>query len=281
MKSETEVCTRKPLEMREIQMVSLEILKFITKICENNGFRYCLMYGTLIGAIRHKGYIPWDDDVDIAMPRPDYEAFLEYAQNHNDEFGIYKIFNRNSHKDYRYDITRVSDSRYIIKTGDKYSCGMGIFVDIYPYEGLGNDEEAAIRTLTLARKITNNIFKTVWCSLIPPSSLNYKGKIVYFIKQLKNKTLGSKRLFGKLEKLRVKEFSGSEYVGPLWFFTKPEKVLFKKSIFENMIKVPFEDGNFYVPANYDALLTQEYGDYMQLPPIEKRIYHHQYKAYKK
>lgn len=281
MKSGAKVFIHHPLEMREIQMISLEILKFITKICEENGFRYCLMYGTLIGAVRHRGYIPWDDDVDIAMPRPDYDAFLEYARNHTDEFGHYKVLNRESHKDYRYYISRVSDSRYIIKTKDKYSCGMGIFVDIYPYEGLGNDEDVAYQTLISARRITNNIFKTVWCPLIPPSSLNYKGKIVYFIDQLKNKILGSKRLFKKLENLRKYEFSRSKYVGPLWFFTKPEKVLFKRNIFENLIKLPFEDGEFYVPACYDALLTQEYGEYMKLPPEEKRIYHHQYKAYKK
>ena len=75
------IMDKQPLAMQEIQQISLQVLKTISRVCEEQGFRYTLAFGTLIGAIRHRGYIPWDDDVDILMPRPDYERFLVYLQN--------------------------------------------------------------------------------------------------------------------------------------------------------------------------------------------------------
>lgn len=270
------------LSMAEIQRVSLEILKHVARICEENGFKYCLMYGTLIGAIRHKGYIPWDDDVDIMMPRPDYDAFLEYVMSHPEDMGKYQVFNQTTHKDYRYGITRISDSDYIIDTGDKYSCGMGIFLDIYPYDGLGNDINAALNILSSARSLCDDLYQTLWRPILPPSDFNFRSKISYFVSHLKKKILGGKRFLNKIEKMRQQyEYNNSEYVGPLWFFMKPECVLFKKTVFDDLIKVPFEDGEFYVPKDFHSVLTQEYGNYMELPPVENRIYHHQYKAYKK
>lgn len=275
---------RRPLEMKDIQRVSLEILKFVTSICEREDFRYSLMYGTLIGAIRHQGFIPWDDDVDIMMPRPDYERFLEYCYNHKEELGVYEIFNPDTHKDYIYGITRVSDSRYeIIKEETSENCGMGIFIDVYPYDGLGNDKEEALRLLSATRKYCDTIVDMTRVEQHIPESLNYKGKTVHIINRIINRCLGTRHYLGKISSLRGKHtFDGSDYVGPLmWYFSKPHKVLFKRSMFDKLVKVPFEDGLFYVPSEYHELLTQEYGNYMQLPPPEKRIYQHAYKAYEK
>ena len=271
------------MSMKDIQSVSLDILKFIAGICEREGFRYSLMYGTLIGAVRHKGYIPWDDDVDIMMPRPDYEKFLRYAATHHEEFGYYEIFNRDIQKDYLYSITRVSDSRYIIFKDDERNCGMGIFIDIYPYDGLGNDYNEAKEILTETKQTCNTIVDITRKRLSLNNRMNIKGKISYLLTHFKNKLKGVDYFIRKLEEnVAPYSYDTSDYVGPaMWFFTKPEKVLFKKDLFEELIKLPFEDGMFYAPSRYAELLTQEYGDYMQLPPEEKRIYQHQYLAYKK
>ncbi len=271
------------MKMEDIQKVSLDILKFIADICEKEGFRYFLMYGTLIGAVRHNGYIPWDDDVDIMMPRSDYEKFLEYARTHKSRFGYYEIFNRQSRKDYIYGITRVSDSRYEIVKDDEKNCSMGIFIDIYPYDGLGDDRETALKKLTATRKYCNCIVDITRKEHHIPSTLNLKGKISHIVRYIKNRILGVGYFLKKIDDLREDyQFDSSRYVGPLmWFFTKPEKVLFEKRLFENPVKLKFEDREFYVPGDYHTLLTQEYGDYMQLPPVEKRIYHHNYKAFKK
>ena len=133
----------KKLEIKEIQKVSLEILKKITDICEQEGLRYFLTYGTLIGAVRHKGYIPWDDDVDIAMPRPDYDKLLNYlAKNGQDNL---EVFNTNTCKKYPYMITRISDNRYEIDMKNEEKYGMGVFIDIYPLDGLGKTPDEALK----------------------------------------------------------------------------------------------------------------------------------------
>ena len=91
---------KKPLELKEIQRGALEILVKVAEVCNQNNFRYSLAYGTLIGAIRHKGFIPWDDDIDIFMPRPDYDAFIEYM--HNNPVENLKLYNTTYEQDLKY-----------------------------------------------------------------------------------------------------------------------------------------------------------------------------------
>lgn len=269
--------------MKEIQKISFEILKYVAQVCENHQLRYYLMYGTLIGAVRHKDYIPWDDDVDIMMPRPDYEKFLAWAASHKEGMAPYEIFNRQTNKDYIYGITRVSDSRYEIFKDNEKNCGMGVFIDIYPYDGLGNDKQEALAKLKRTRKLCDIILSMTRSDQSVPKQLNYKGRIVYKLTQIKQRFLGINHYWRQFERLRKdSDYDSSKYVGPLmWFFAKPEKVLFERSLFQNSEMMEFCGHNFRVPCEYDTLLRQEYGDYMQLPPVEKRIYHHQYMAYKK
>lgn len=127
----------KELSVEETQKVSLEILKTVAHICKTIGVRYCLIYGTLIGAVRHHGFIPWDDDLDIMMPRPDYERFLSYFKKHQSEYKHLELFNHDENANYPYMITRISDSRYQINMDNEKPYGMGVFIDIYPYDGLG------------------------------------------------------------------------------------------------------------------------------------------------
>lgn len=271
------------MQMKDIQRVSLDILKFVSNICEKEGFRYCLAYGTLIGAIRHKGFIPWDDDVDILMPRADYDKFLHWASTHKKDMGVYEVYNRDLNKDYIYGITRICDSRYEIFKENEPNCGMGIFIDVYPYDGLGDDKQMALEKLQKTRKYCDTIVAMTRRDQRVPSELNIKGRIMFHINCLIRKARGLNYYFKQLDSLREGcDFDTSKYVGPLmWYFTKPHKVLFERALFNDFIKVPFEDGMFYVPSEYDKILTKEYNNYMTLPPVEKRIYQHEYKAYKK
>ena len=132
----------KELTMKEIQAVSLEILKQVADLCEELHLRYALIYGTLIGAVRHHGYIPWDDDVDIMMPRPDYDKLLDYLSSH--KLPNLTLFNRQTCPEYPYMISRISDDRYILEMENEESVGMGIFIDIYPYDGLGKTKEESV-----------------------------------------------------------------------------------------------------------------------------------------
>lgn len=125
----------KELTMQEIQTVSLEILKQVTNLCEEFHLRYHLAWGTLIGAIRHKGFIPWDEDVAIMMPRPDYDKLLAHLSSH--KLSNLTLFNRQTCPEYPYIISRISDDRYMLEMENEESVGMGIFIDIFPMDGMG------------------------------------------------------------------------------------------------------------------------------------------------
>lgn len=273
-----------PLSMNEIQKVSFNILKEVAEVCESQGFRYFLMYGTLIGAVRHKGYIPWDDDVDIMMPRPDYERFLLYCAKNNNKLGRYEIFNTRTTKDYIYGITRVSDPRYeIIKEERSENCGMGIFIDVYPYDGLGDDYNNALRLLEKTRFYCDSIISMTRNDQSVTNQLNWKGKLAFIFHKLIRDLRGVKFYIRQLtNQTKLNNYDESFYVGPLmWYFETPQKVLFKRIDFDKYVMLPFESRTFRVPVNYHDILTQVYGNYMQLPPIEKQVYQHQYKAYRK
>ena len=118
-----------PLTMKDTQQIALEILHTVAQICEEQKLRYYLVYGTLIGAVRHHGFIPWDDDVDIMMPRPDHDRLMEYLDDHIGEYPHLQVFNRKTCPEYPYMITRISDDRYEIRMENEKPFGMGIFID--------------------------------------------------------------------------------------------------------------------------------------------------------
>lgn len=135
------------LEFKESQRIALEILKKVACICEEHNFRYVLIWGTLIGAIRHNGFIPWDDDIDIAMPRPDYDKLLSFFKKHRDELMPLECLTMETRKNYPHMIARISDSRTWIDVVNEKDCGMGVFVDIYPFDGLGKTYDEAFKTM--------------------------------------------------------------------------------------------------------------------------------------
>lgn len=274
----------KELSIQEIQAVSLEILKQVTDLCENLHLRYFLTYGTLIGAIRHNGFIPWDDDIDIMMPRRDYEDLLSYFLAHNADYQNLELFNPKTCSDYPYMISRFSDNRYRLEVENEKPYGIGIFIDIYPLDGLGNTLVDAIRfgrkgdilstfcyqstrvhydpvTLTSGHKLLKAIVKMpVYCGA------KMKGKD-YFQRQL-----------SKLARIPYDE---AEYVGPVIWLVGGEENIFPRKWFDELINVPYEQYKFKVPKLYDQFLRKMYGDYMQLPPEKDRIGHHFYKAFRK
>lgn len=126
-----------------MQEGALNILKKLDGICREQGLRYFLFYGTLIGAIRHKGFIPWDDDLDVAMPRPDFDRLVEYCRRHREELLPMRLMTVDDNPQYVYPIARFSDTRYRVKYQGIRDYGLGLFVDIYPLDGCGDTEEEA------------------------------------------------------------------------------------------------------------------------------------------
>jgi lipopolysaccharide cholinephosphotransferase len=271
------------MTMKEIQQGSLEILKKIDSICRNENFRYCLAYGSLIGAIRHKGFIPWDDDIDIMMPREDYDKFVKYFVSHKKELEPFEIFNKNYNNDYPYMITRISDSRYVLDVDNEKSYGIGLFVDVYPLDGAGNSVAEYTK-----RKNESSRFASL-CFLSTRNSIKRENTASFFKYLLKYpafiiaKLLGKDYFMRQLDKIEKKcDYENSKYIGcMIWASDDGVRGIFPKEWFSEMIDVEFEGLLFKAPKEYDKVLTHGYGDYMKLPPENKRIAHHYYDAYLK
>lgn len=257
----------------ELKKIELDILIYIDQVCTNNNLRYFLCGGTLLGAIRHKGFIPWDDDVDICMPRPDYDRFIEIMRQTDSK---YKVLSPEQ-KDYYYTFSKVVDCETTL-----YECehqpidNMGVYVDIFPLEGMPSDQSICSKHFDDLNRLRLRINSFSFCK--PKFRKNLIALLRTLYLYQKNKKDSLLKFQEKYEKLaRQYHYDESEYVyatGGVY----GRKDIFKRDLFLDLIKVEFEGTEFFAPQEFDAYLKQLYGDYMQLPPVEKRVSNHSYKA---
>ena len=254
------------INLLELKALQLSILRNVSDFCEKNNVRYFLIYGTLIGAIRHKGYIPWDDDIDIAMPRPDYERFMSVYRHQ-----YYKTIDIFKDSGYGLASAKVYDNRTKIEMESYYLCSYGVYIDIFPIDGYKSkwqNEKASI----LQKLI--NIKKSRLCSKrnMSKNAAIALGKFFLF-------PFNQSCFVKKLDSLsRMADFEKSEYCN-CFSSVDVKKEVFPRRVFEEHCYAEFEGEKFRIPIEYDLYLRQIYGDYMQLPPEEKRVSHHGMKAY--
>ena len=273
---------RKPMSMREVQEAALEILHTVAQVCEEQDLRYFLVYGTLIGAVRHQGFIPWDDDVDIMMPRPDYDMLLRYLGEHIGEYPHLQIFNRQTCPDYPYMITRISDDRYELVMENERPYGMGIFIDIYPYDGLGDTRKEARRLGLKGDRLSSLCYQASRDHFAIETTTAGWRKLVKRPVFMFCKAVGKERFQDQLERLAWRRgYDSSRFVGCVIWLSWGEKDIYLRKWFDHYRYMPFENYRFRVPRDYDKVLRHTYGDYMQLPPIKERTGHHYYTAYRK
>ena len=206
----------KELALQEVQMCALDILRRIDAICEEQGLRYWVAFGTLIGAIRHKGFIPWDDDLDIMMPRPDYERLLVYFERNAEAERPLLALVPEPGKDQPFLITRISDTRYQMKGeyGDLVE-GLGTFIDVYPLDGVGDDLEVAKRHEYEACLCVRRYVQ----ALNPKISSTKTGVIKRLVKAVRSVLLGSPSKYQArlLELCAEYRYEDSRYVAiPVW-----------------------------------------------------------------
>lgn len=268
------------LEMPQIQKISLEILRQVAEICEKENLRYYLFYGTLIGAVRHHGFIPWDDDLDIMMPREDHDKLLHYLTNHASEYPNLRFFTPHSCPKYPYMISRISDDRYPIVMDNEESYGMGVFIDIYPFDGLGNSKKEALRYGNKGDRLSSLCFQASRKRIDFRVTSSGTSTFRQFLKVpvwCLAKIIGLKRLQKKLASMAYKKpYDKSKYVGCVVWLSGGIKDMFMRKWLDEYIVVPFEQYKFRIPKDYDKVLRQTYGDYMQLPPADQRVGHHFY-----
>lgn len=278
----------KKLSLQEIQNQSLEILKEFDKICRKNNFQYSLAYGTLIGAIRHNGFIPWDDDVDVWMPRTDYDKFIEFCNIQQEKLHPLKLCTRENTGNYEFYIPRFSNQEYRYINTNPYikDIDIGIFIDIYPIDNFCNDYNSAV-SLMKKEKRENQKYSIYINGKSPTNFLKTIGKMIlhYYLKIIYGKKY-LKIIDNRMMNILLKNTNDkNKYVGcVLWadkvVLHKREDVFNDNNTF-NVIEHKFEDCSFYILKNYNQILKNSYGDYMQLPPEEDRHPYHEYKIEKR
>lgn len=259
------------LGLRDAQIIMTSILKDIAEICDKYSIRYFLDAGTLIGAVRHKGFIPWDDDIDIGMLREDYEKFIEVARDELPEH----LFLQTHENDRGYDIYQVpckiryNNTLYIEeKIVENQNMHNGLFVDILPYDSLPKKKYV----YNIQRGISNFVLRSFIRSREKPEKLTLKNKITHFIYKIVVGMFSTQRRQKLFNFLINWNDINSQYMG-YGLDTVWSQYVYKKDDFYDLIKIEFEGEYFNAPKNYDAILTQLYGDYMTLPKEEDRVWH--------
>lgn len=272
--------TNQELTLEEIHKGTLVIFKKIIEICDVLNIDYYLAYGTLLGAVRHQGFIPWDDDFDIMMLRNDYDKFVDYCNQHENELKPYRIMNYFNTEGYPFAISRFCDLSYRMEMNDGNDYGMGMFIDVYPLDGRGvKTSEFVNKYLDIKRKVLGlGLYYSYEHCVVPEtgSFLKRCGRKVFCIYARKMKT---KYFIDQFEKMaRHYSVEESRYVScVIWETTRP----LKKEWYDEITYLNFEGIRVKAPKGYHRILKQSYGDYMQLPPKDKRVPHHEYKLYKK
>lgn len=263
----------------QLQKAELDVMRSITRTMDNNNIRYYLGYGTLLGAVRHNGFIPWDDDVDLFVPREDYERFRQLA-DHIIERPYILTGNVINSKEPRISIkVRVENPNIqILDNKDGEVIKQNIWVDIFPIDGMPKT--------SLGRKFIFLVFRLLFLELRlgRSSRLGYKTnkarsrkeRIGIIINKYFHigKLIDTDKVVNHFEKIRKKfPYESSEYVCPLTI-DYMERCICRREWFGSGKRCKFEDTEFNIPDDSKAVLTQFYGDYMQLPPEKDRVLKH-------
>ena len=264
------------MSVKDIQSVSLDILRDIHQFCVDHDIKYTLQGGTLLGAVRHKGFIPWDDDIDIAMPRPDYDRFIHTYLSSNG----YKVFSRElqeQNKDVFIAYARVCDmvKTYVDDALSYWSnAKTGVWVDVLPLDGDFEDFEESKKRL--------NKIKCYWkigvrkrVALRPLSSATgwYK-KVRLIIKKAIAMVTSFSAIDLQIELCKSVSFGSTGYYSNLAFLSYGIRERHCIEVLRDRQLVPFEGDMFYIMNGFDEALREKYGDYMTLPPKEKQIRAH-------
>ena len=266
--------------LQELKQRLVKMAEDLDKLCNENGLTLYMSGGTLLGAVRHKGFIPWDDDIDMYMSRPDYEKLIEIFRR-NGNFGQYKLMAHELDDNYLYTFAKLIDTdTLLIEAGGDAGVELGLYLDIFPIDGLGND----IKTAKAHMRKCNKYIILNLALLVKPWRKNVPFIKNFAIACLRviAKIYGAKNLHKKLETLvHTLPYDSSKYVGEFIDEIGDKRIMLKSEMFEEYELLDFEDTKFKAPKNWDKFLTQFYGNYMQLPPEEKRVPTHGYELYDK
>lgn len=261
--------------LRKVQLIQLEILKEVVKVCEQHNIHYFLEGGTLLGAVRHQGFIPLDDDLDIGMLREDYEKFIRIAPSSLSQ--KYELLNWYTDPGYGLPFCKVikRGTVYLEEKASRSSSKNGIYIDIFPYDNFPDNKISQCHQGLLLM-----FYRTVLRAKCHYKTWNSHGRF-YFYKWLKNTP------FRILSIFFTKNFLTQKYDETAMWFNKKDcssyylqgisrygKFIFPKECFNKFIPLHFENETFNAPVGYDLYLKIGYGNYMTPPPVQERENRH-------
>lgn len=260
----------KEVTLDELRQLQIGILNAVHDFCKENNITYSLAYGTLLGAARHKGYIPWDDDIDIMMPREDYDRFLATFKH-----PLYKTFHAPEIKGYILPFAKVVDMKIDVIENNSMKLHLGANIDIFPfdnYPGLKETPEAWF----------NEYKKWSYRFCVTFGRYTLRHPRAFASKLLRRTLIGfipARKIVAKIQQLAI-DFNDrpTKYKALMSSPWITDILQYPATLFDNIAELEFEGRKYNAIADYDQFLTLKFGDWHQLPPPEQRVTHHEFKA---
>lgn len=254
-------------QLIELQKISLDIFKVFISICEKYNLKYYLIGGTLLGAVRHKGFIPWDDDIDVGMPREDYEKFSKIAQENLLDNLFWQTHITDPASPFSFGKIRNSDTTFIELPIKNFKMNHGIYIDVFPLDNYPSDPKKQKKFIKKKKFYLSMISTNYYVE-----KRSFSEKIKTLVKKAMLLFTSQKRIMQKKEKLYKSQTDTLLLANNNGYWGQKEIV--PADWYGEGVELEFEGLKVKVPDKYDLWLTQVYGDYMQLPPVEKRVSHH-------
>lgn len=264
----------KQIDTAELKTLQMDVLSAVHRFCEEKNIRYTMSCGTMLGCARHKGYIPWDDDIDIYMLRGDYNKLIEsFPETYE---GRYKFVTLERDSKWNRAYGKIFDTHTVVKERTSVAYELGINIDVFPIDNVPDDEtewqeydrrrrflqniyQMKVTTFRSGRAFRKNLFLAMCKVLLLPFTSRC---IAQYIQKFSTR-------FDQQDTRRVFECCQGIHL----------KQPFKKSLFDNLTLMPFENREFMAFVDFDEYLTNGYGNWHQLPSKEKQVTHHAFLAW--
>lgn len=258
--------------IEEIRDMQLHMLSEFDAFCKANNIQYYAFAGTMLGAIRHKGFIPWDNDIDVAVSREDYQV-MQTLLKEEDAHPYFRFLCFENNPDYLWQFGKICAKHTYLKTTRGYS-KLGLFIDVFPLDSQGNNLRAAKRNLNKAQECVKMralaYDKKYKVMKYPPKSSLFERIRIWINFYLLHRNT---EYYWVSRHIRLAQKYSKEKDSKFWGCNSNEKyaVVCERSMYDGVIYIPFESLRIPVPIGYDDILKLYYGDYMKLPPKEKQI----------